>query len=182
MKPESIFFAIKVAWAEQRTCNATQVKGFFLQLFKIIIFNNITRKQEWRDSLNKRNGLNLTSIRGHHSAAYKITRGINRFTGGKITEQITSESSIRHQIMCFVQQTTTSLWSSFSIYLLTLPSNQNQFPLPITDAYVLYDNVNLICWVTCAEEVLYLTSGQFKAPHVKMSKNGRYVHIASWIS
>lgn len=97
--------------------------------------------------------------------------------GEKTTEQITCESSISHQIMCLVQQATTSLWSSFSINLLTLPSNQNQFPLPITDAYVLYDNVNLICWVTCAEEVLYLMSGQLKAPCVKMSKNSLYPHM-----
>lgn len=75
---------------------------------------------------------------------------------GERTEQITSESFISHQIMCLVQQTTTSPWSSLSINLLTLPSNQNQFHLPITDPYVLYNNVNLIYWVTSGETVLYL--------------------------
>lgn len=78
--------------------------------------------------------------------------GVNRLTGGeKRTEQITSESSISPQIMCLVQQITSSLRSSFVINLLTLPSNRNQFQLPITDAYVFYNNVNLICWLTYAE-------------------------------
>lgn len=87
---------------------------------------------------------------GRNRVAYKIIHEVLTGLLGERTEQITSESSISHQIMCLVQQTTTAPWSSFSINVLTLPSNRNRFHLPITDAYAL---LNVICWVTYAEVV-----------------------------
>lgn len=71
--------------------------------------------------------------------------------------------------------------SSRSTYWLC-PAIRINFTLPITDAYVLYNNVNLICWLTYAEVVLDLIRGAVKSIPCENEQNCStcsYVHVSA---
>lgn len=97
-------------------------------------------------------------------------------------EQITFESSISPQIMCLVQQITSSLWSSFSINLLILPRHQ-PVETPSFGRCVFYHNANLMWRLTktvwASALVITIVIKNQKLKMTNKIKCWRYVYMYS---